>query len=264
MQDRIGSWDHSSHPVFYQYYESESESPETRQRFLRIRDMLIMIGGNRENLDVADIGCGAGSQCRLWAAVGHRVTGIDVSQAFIDLARSRATVEGLDIDFRIGSATAIPLPEKSVDVCLVPELLEHVRDWRSCIREFDRIMKPGGLLYLSTTNKLCPVQQEFELPLYSWYPGFVKRRFERLAMTTQPELANYAKYPAVNWFSYYGLKSHLARYGFSCLDRFDTMRPDGRGMLERVALSAIRSLPPLRLLAHFATPYTAIVAIKRE
>ncbi len=62
-------------------------------------------------------------------------------------------------------------------------------------------MRPGGVLYLTTTSCLCPSQMEFRLPLYSWYPGFLKRRYERLAKTTRPELANFAIYPAVHWFS---------------------------------------------------------------
>jgi 2-polyprenyl-6-hydroxyphenyl methylase/3-demethylubiquinone-9 3-methyltransferase len=58
-------------------------------------------------------------------------------------------------------------PNRSMDVCLVPELLEHVREWRECLADFARVLRPGGVLVLTTNNKLCPVQQEFNLPLYS-------------------------------------------------------------------------------------------------
>ena len=76
-----------------------------------------------------------------------------------------------------------------MDVCLLPELLEHVADWQSCLKEAPRVLRSGGLLYLSTTNVLRPRQEEFNLPLYSWYPGPLKRYCERLAMTTRPALA---------------------------------------------------------------------------
>ncbi|HQT26446.1 MAG TPA: class I SAM-dependent methyltransferase, partial [Burkholderiales bacterium] len=137
---------------------------------------------------------GAGTQCRLWAKHNYSVTGVDVNQPLIELARSRAAEEGLPITFKVGSATDIPIEDNAVDLCLVPELLEHVADWESCVREFARITKPGGMIFLSTTNVLCPVQQEFTLPFYSWYPSFLKRRYEKLSVTTRPELANYAKY----------------------------------------------------------------------
>ncbi len=92
---------------------------------------------------------------------------------------------------------------------MLPELLEHVEDWQTCLNEAVRALRPGGALYLSTTNALNPVQDEFELPFYSWYPGFLKRHYERLAVTTRPELVNHAKYPAVHWFTFFGLKPYL-------------------------------------------------------
>jgi 2-polyprenyl-3-methyl-5-hydroxy-6-metoxy-1,4-benzoquinol methylase len=101
-------------------------------------------------------------------------------------------------------------------VCLLPELLEHVVEWMACLKETARILRPGGVLFLSTTNKLCPSQQEFSLPLYSWYPRPLKRHFEKLAVTKRPELENFARYPAVNWFSFYSLRSELSRLGFDC------------------------------------------------
>ena len=155
------------------------------------------------HLRVADIGCGAGTQSLLWAELGHSVFGLDVNAPLVEVAQRRAAERGLPVDFRVGTATALPLEDSSVDVCLLPELLEHVPDWEACLREAARSLDVGGLLYVSTTNVLCPVQSEFNLPLYSWYPSFVKRRYERLAVTTRPAIANYAKYPAVNWFTFY-------------------------------------------------------------
>ena len=155
---------------------------------------------------VLDVGCGAGALSLLWADAGHRVHGLDVNEPLLSLARERAEREGKSIEFKLGSATQLPWSDRSMDVCMVPELLEHVAEWQTCLREFVRILRPGGVLLLTTSNKLCPVQQEFNLPLYSWYPGPIKRYFERLAVTSRPDLANFAKYPAVHWFSYYGLR----------------------------------------------------------
>ena len=89
----------------------------------------------------------------------------------------------------------------------------------NCVREAARVLKRGGVLYLSTTNVLCPVQEEFELPLYSGTRRPFKRRYQRLALTTRPELVNHARYPAVHWFSYYGLRDHLRGSGSNaCTD----------------------------------------------
>ncbi len=260
-------WDHSTDPRFYEYYAKESLSPQALQRFCSIRDIILQMlrngGGPPGAFDVADIGCGAGTQSTLWAERGQRVHALDVNEPLIELARERAARAGYQIDFRVGSAAQLPWDDESMDVCLANELLEHVSDWQSCLKEFARILRPGGVLFLATSNKLCPIQDEFNLPLYSWYPTPVKRYFERLAVTTRPQLANYAKYPAVNWFSFYSLRSSLEKLGFECMDRFDLIRTSEKGTLARFVVQAIRKVPALRLLGHMATNGTVLLAVKR-
>ncbi|HKQ60619.1 MAG TPA: class I SAM-dependent methyltransferase [Candidatus Polarisedimenticolaceae bacterium] len=260
--------DTTSRPEFYEYYARESQSPQTLARYGSIRDMVLRVlaegGAPTTALEVADVGCGAGTQCRLWAERGHRVHGLDVNAPLLELARERAAAAGLAIDFRVGSAVSLPWADGSMDVCLAPELLEHVADWRPCLDEFARIVRPGGLLFVSTSNVLCPRQQEFNLPLYSWYPAPLKRRCERLAVTTHPAIANYAKYPAVNWFSFYSLRRELGRRGFPrCLDRFDVIDLAGRGRPVRALVGAVRRLAPLRWLGHVATSGTFVVGFKQ-
>lgn len=258
-------WDHSTNQDFYEYYAEQSISPKTTEQLRSVQRLILGLLPNTlssEAFDVADIGCGAGAQCILWAQSGYRVHGLDINGPLIDLGRSRSKERHLDIDFKVGSATDLPWDDNTMDVCLVPELLEHVADWKRCLNEFSRVLKPGGILYLSTTNILCPVQDEFTLPLYSWYPSSLKRYYEHLAVTTRPEIANHAKYPAVNWFTFYGLRHELAQLGLRSVDRFDVMNTKKKGYLAKLALSAIKALPPVRWLGHVVTPYTTLVAFK--
>jgi 2-polyprenyl-6-hydroxyphenyl methylase/3-demethylubiquinone-9 3-methyltransferase len=262
---RGSTWDHATHPDFYDYYAAESQSEVTVHRFRGIQETVLRVAAQTEmktQLDVADIGCGAGTQSRLWAERGHRVYGVDVNEPLIRLAEKRAAEQGLDIKFEVGTATALPWADRTMDLCLVPELLEHVADWQSCVNEAARVLRPSGLLYLSTTNVLCPKQQEFNLPLYSWYPGPLKRYCERLAVTTRPAIANYAKYPAVHWFSFYGLRDFLEPLGFRCLDRFDLIDTAGTGGLAQFIVTVLRGVPLLRFFGHVATASTYLVAVK--
>lgn len=259
------AWDTSSHEDFYKYYEQQSLTPETLERFRSVRDLLLrqLAGTPLERpLEVLDIGCGAGTQSRFWLERGHHYWGIDINEPLIALARRRAEEMGLSARFDVGTATALPCPDRSVDICLLPELLEHVVDWQGCMTEAIRVLRPGGLLYLNTNNKLCPKQQEFNLPGYSWYPGFLKRYYEKRAVTDRPDLVNYAKYPAVNWFSPYGLIEYLKPLGFECFDRFDIADLHGKGWAVKLLLVAVRNLPPLRFLGHVFTPYSLVVAKK--
>jgi 2-polyprenyl-6-hydroxyphenyl methylase/3-demethylubiquinone-9 3-methyltransferase len=265
--DKPQSWDTSSSDEFFEYYAERSASQRDISRFCTARDYVIRVmrehNANTESLDVADIGCGAGTQSFVWSELGHRVHGLDVNEPLIRLAEQRAVEKGYDVDMRVGSATELPWADESMDVCLLPELLEHVPGWEACLSEAARVVKPGGFLYLTTNNKLCPKQQEFTLPMYSWYPGPLKRYYEKLAVTTRPELVQHATYPAVNWFTPYQLKRELRRSGFRHVyDRFDFIDATGRSALVRTAVGAIKNLPPVRFAAHVGSPYTAVLAQK--
>jgi 2-polyprenyl-3-methyl-5-hydroxy-6-metoxy-1,4-benzoquinol methylase len=258
--------DHSSDPNFLAYYERESASEETIGRFTRIRERALALwsehNGRSGPLDVVDIGCGAGTQSILWAELGHRVRALDVNEPLLQVGRERARQRDLKVDFELGTATAVPFATASVDVALVPELLEHVADWESVVREAARIVRPGGVLYLSTTNWLCPVQDEFNLPLYSWYPGPLKRYVEKLTVTTRPQLANYTRYPAVNWFSFFQLRDYLAPLGFECLDRFDMLARQPLSSAQRLVMRLVRFTNITRLAAQIVTNGTTVWALK--
>jgi len=85
----------------------------------------------------------------------------------------------------------------------------------------------------------------------------------RLAVTTRGDLVNHAKYPAVHWFSFFGLRRELLARGMSdAWDRFDIMDLDSKSGLSKAVVGAVRAIYPLRVLAHVATPYTVVVAVK--
>jgi 2-polyprenyl-6-hydroxyphenyl methylase/3-demethylubiquinone-9 3-methyltransferase len=198
----------------------------------------------------------------VWAESGHVVHAVEINEPLLELGRQRAATAGYAIDFRLGSATQLPWTDDSMDVCIALELLEHVEEWRKCLNEFTRILRPGGALLVTTTNRLCPLQAEFNIPFYSWFPKPVKRYYERLASTTRPELVNFARYPAVNWFTFFGLRRLLTSAGFHCLDRFDIMDLERKGTVARIIVTSVRSVAPLRWLAHVCTPSTILLAIK--
>ncbi len=259
--------DHSSDPNFLAYYERESVSEQTIERFTRIRDRALGLWSecNRRGgpLEVVDVGCGAGTQAMLWAELGHRVRALDINEPLLSVARRRAGERGLPIDFRLGTATALPFEASSTDVCLLPQLLEHVVDWRSCVLEAARVLRPGGVFYLSTTNWLCPLQEEFNLPLYSWYPPALKRYCERLAVTTRPDLVNHARYPAVHWFSFFQLRDYLTPLGFQCLDRFDMLARQPMSKARRMLVTLVRSSEATRLAAQVFSGDSTVWGLKR-
>jgi 2-polyprenyl-6-hydroxyphenyl methylase/3-demethylubiquinone-9 3-methyltransferase len=267
MNEKEPQWDTSSHKDFFAYYEQQSLSPATFDRFKTTRDALLRLNARQHGdrpLDILDIGCGAGTQGILWSEEGHNYVGIDINEPLITLAKKRASEFKTNLRFEVASATDLPFPDASFDICVMPELLEHVPPWEDCLREAIRCLRPNGLLHISTNNTLCPIQQEFNLPFYSWYPARLKRYFEQRAVTDWPELVNYAKYPAVNWFSFYSLRKYLRERGFESFDRFDLIAPREKSSFQQLVLNTIKTFPALRLLAHMATSYTVVIAKKNQ
>lgn len=257
---------HETDARFLEYYQRESLSDRMRARALGIRESILRLrsrlGLPVSDLHVADIGCNAGSLSRVWLEDGHRVAGLDISRDLIAIARERSAAYSEHATFEVGTATDLPWEDERFDVCLLPELLEHVEAWDRVLSEGLRVLKPHGMLYLSTTNVLCPKQQEFNLPLYSWYPSFVKRRCEAAARTTSPQIANFATHPAVHWFSPYQLARFLGPSTRKVYDRFDIIDEREKSAPARAIISLIRRAPPIRLLGHVLTPSTILIAVK--
>lgn len=263
----MGQEIHPSDPRFVEYYERESATQKAVERATGIMRAVLKarrdVGAGVERLQVADIGCNAGTQSHVWLERGHRVKGLDISPELVEVARHRSERFGERVEFEVGSATKLPWDNGSFDVCLLPELLEHVDDWRSCVTEAVRVLKRGGTIYLSTSNVLCPAQNEYDLPGYSWYPARLKGYFVKRATTRSPELVNFASYPAINWFNPYALKTFLEQRSVTALDRFDSVDLTDKGAPAVLLIRAIRSLPPLRFLGHVLSTSTILIGHKK-
>jgi 2-polyprenyl-6-hydroxyphenyl methylase/3-demethylubiquinone-9 3-methyltransferase len=84
-----------------------------------------------------------------------------------------------------------------------------------------------------------------------------------MAISTKPALVNYAKYPAVHWFTYYGLSAYLKTRGVECFDRFDMIDAERLPSVSRELVAAARAAAPLRFLGHVLTDATVLFGIKR-
>jgi len=101
---------------------------------------------------VLDLACGEGYGSAFLARRAAAVVGVDVSQQAIDHAR-RAYPNLRNVEFQVGSCTAIPAPDASLDVAVSFETLEHIAEQEQFMDELARVLKPAGLLLVSCPNK---------------------------------------------------------------------------------------------------------------
>lgn len=106
-----------------------------------------------EGLSFLDIGCGGGLIAEPLATLGARVTGIDPAESGIEAARLHAGERGLSIEYRDQTAESLAAEGRSFDVVLCLEVVEHVPDVGALVATASGLVKPGGILILSTINR---------------------------------------------------------------------------------------------------------------
>jgi 2-polyprenyl-6-hydroxyphenyl methylase / 3-demethylubiquinone-9 3-methyltransferase len=106
-----------------------------------------------EGLNVLDLGCGGGLVSAPMARMGANVTAIDASEEAIGAARAYADQAGLGIVFRCMTAEALVAEGARFDLVVALEIVEHVADVNVFLAAAAALVKPGGLLVLSTINR---------------------------------------------------------------------------------------------------------------
>ena len=105
-----------------------------------------------EGLTLLDIGCGAGLVAEPLARQGFDVTGIDLAEDNIAVARAHAETSGLHIEYRATPIENLPT-DTLYDAITLLEVVEHVPDVPAFVREAALRLKPGGMLIGSTLNR---------------------------------------------------------------------------------------------------------------
>lgn len=120
----------------------------------------------------ADLGAGTGIIRReLEAVSGNPIFGLEIDASFM-VERERMVR---------GDVTRIPFAGESLDFALLNHLYEHVTDAGLLFRETYRVLRPGGVAYVTAGNRLSVVEPHYRLPFLSWLPRRTASAYLRLS-----------------------------------------------------------------------------------
>jgi 2-polyprenyl-6-hydroxyphenyl methylase/3-demethylubiquinone-9 3-methyltransferase len=105
------------------------------------------------DLRVLDIGCGGGVLCEPLAQVGAAVVGVDPARTAIAVAKRHAREAGITVDYRCDSIETLARAGEKFDVVLAMEVIEHVAHSADFLDRCAELVRPGGLVILSTINR---------------------------------------------------------------------------------------------------------------
>lgn len=105
------------------------------------------------NLQILDIGCGGGLISEPFCNMGANIWAIDASPINIEIAKTHAQKNNLNINYLASSAEELAQGQQKFDVVLALEIIEHVSDVELFIKSCSQLVKPNGLLFIATINR---------------------------------------------------------------------------------------------------------------
>lgn len=169
-------------PIALLRAESKTKTPWIIQK---IKDHNLL----NTNTKVLDVGCGAGFLSNELAKQGLQVTGVDLSEESLNVAKRYDETQS--VHYQTADAYHLPFEDQSFDVLTAMDFLEHVERPAEVIKEFSRVLKPNGIFVFHTFNR-NPLAYLVIIKIVEWIVKNTPKNMHVLHLFIKPkELATY-------------------------------------------------------------------------
>lgn len=199
----------------YDRFISESQS------YVKMIEMPALMGmiGDISGKSILDLGCGSGIYSAEFAKKGAIVTGLDISEASLRLARSRAAGERLSIEFVRGSISGLGFfCDKKFDMIFSSTTMHYIKDIEGAFLKMNRLLNDKGILLLSVVHPFYTAQ--YPLSDYEGedkYAVFQLRYFNKKLREYIPPWAKYGE----------GGDGHCLSYHHTIEDYYNALKMSG-------------------------------------
>lgn len=164
---------------------------------------------------ILDVGCGGGFLSNELARQGYEVTGVDISPESLKVAQAH-DVTGT-VKYEVADAFKLPYEDQSFDAVTAMDFLEHVEHPDLVIKEFSRVLKPGGLFFFHTFNR-NPFAYLIVIKLLEWFVKNTPKNMHVIRLFIRPkELCTYAEAAGMNVLSMVGIRPVLRSIDFKMI-----------------------------------------------
>lgn len=162
----------------------------------------------RPGSNVLDVGCGAGFLSNDLSACGFHVTGVDLSEESLRVARNHD--ETKKVIYQTADAYKLPFEDQSFDVVCAMDFLEHVDRPDRVIKECSRVLKPGGSFFFYTFNR-NPFSWLVVIKLVEWLIPKTPKDMHVIDLFIKPEeLRNFCDRAGMHIHELIGIKPVLS------------------------------------------------------